>query len=162
MLCELLTREEALQAGLQYEMHPVVKDFISTKFNRSKSASRNDMLEHHKIARKFCIHLKKHNRPCSWEEYYLVLDQLRDPFKTLYDPGMDPRGESLAAIQSSGRSGADYQSSCDILTNPSSKTLFEYVINNKPAIIRGAMKDWPALRLWTDDYLIRKLRGRQV
>lgn len=33
----------------------------------------------------------------------------------------------------------------------------DYVAKNKPVIIQGAIDDWPALQLWSNDYLVKAL-----
>jgi len=38
----------------------------------------------------------------------------------------------------------------------------DFVHQNRPCIITGAMDDWPAMSKWTDDYLLSKLAGIEV
>lgn len=44
-------------------------------------------------------------------------------------------------------SAGDFKSLCDV---------------REPVIFRGAAVDWPCTRLWSDDYLLRKLQGKSV
>jgi lysine-specific demethylase 8 len=49
-------------------------------------------------------------------------------------------------------------------TESPSREEFEerYVQRSQPVIVRGAISDWPALRLWTNDYFRRRFGDREV
>lgn len=38
----------------------------------------------------------------------------------------------------------------------------EYISQNKPVIIKGAIDDWPALKLWNNDYLKEKMGETEI
>jgi hypothetical protein len=40
--------------------------------------------------------------------------------------------------------------------------LDRYYALNRPVVLTGAMADWPALRLWTPDYLKQRVGGREI
>ncbi|KAL8735954.1 MAG: hypothetical protein Q9166_000516 [cf. Caloplaca sp. 2 TL-2023] len=42
---------------------------------------------------------------------------------------------------------------------PSPLVFMQYVAKNRPFVVRGAAADWPAVSLWTPEYLIRKMEN---
>jgi hypothetical protein len=153
-----LTKEECAHSGSPYTEPKIVLEFKSSSVYRSSlgEIKKNDFVVHHRIAEKFCRERAafKQHKKCSWADYYLVLDELRTPFVNLYDPGLDPVGVALADIQRKGKSGASYQDRCEFMENPTAEKLYDHVVNNKPVIIKGGASDWPAVKLWSDDYLV--------
>eukprot|EP01041_Mallomonas_annulata_P000659 gene659-1271_t len=156
-----MTEDECKHTGIPYKNPDIVQEFISSKFAKSAEVNVNDLLEHHKLVQKFCAFRAKSLPRCSWTQYYLVLDHLRTPYKLLYDPGMRT-SDLLSNIQSRSSSGSKYQSECPVIHNPTAKKLYEYVVGNKPVIIKGVADKWPATTKWTDKYLLDTLKGRQV
>jgi Cupin-like domain len=161
-----MTRDECKHAGVPYKEPQIVKEFRTSPIRiDSKDISRNDIIAHHRLTGRFCkerARLGGKRKKCTWDDYYYLLDDLREPFVNLYDPGLDPIGQPLQKIQSEGKSGASYQSGCDVIENPTSEIFYDYVVNNKPAIIRGLAKDWPATKKWKDEYLLSELHGKLV
>ena len=51
-----------------------------------------------------------------------------------------------------------------VLETPPSGLEFlrDWVSFNRPVVIQNATKQWPALNKWTTEYLVEKLRGRQI
>jgi len=158
-----MTPEECNHSGMPHKPASIVLEFQSSTFSKSEDVAKNDLLLHHKISKEFCEHRKKKLKksPCTWQQYYQVLDHLRGPFKNLYDPGMG-KPIHLSTIQAEGKSGSEYQSSCDVMHNPTAKKLYKYVVGNKPVIIKGVAKKWPAVKKWNDRYLYDTLSGKNV
>jgi hypothetical protein len=159
-----LTRDECKHTNSKYEEPAVVRAFKKSKYYASGDVKNNDLVAHHKLVELFCKERlsKRGQRRCSWQDYYLVLDELRLPFLQLYDPGMVRTAEHLEDIQKEAKSGSKYQKSCEVIESPTAEKLYDYVVGNKPVIIKGEGDKWPAVKKWTDKYLKQVAGNKQV
>lgn len=101
------------------------------------------------------------NNSCSWLDYYSILEDIREPFSNLYDPGIE-KGQDLSKIQKKYKSGGNYQTKCNIIKNPTSDTFLKYVIGSKPVIIKGCLPKEFNPSTWTLKNLQKLLGNTQV
>jgi hypothetical protein len=150
----ILSREEAKHILIDFPEPLIVSEFLRSKYASFQEATENDFLGHHRLARAFCLKRFKSSRKkaCTWLQYYLVIDHLREPFANLYDPGAFGvhRFEDIAAKR---------YSSCDVIDTPSAAQFYQYVNTSRPVIIRGSAGDLSRLAspLWTLRAMSRKL-----
>jgi len=147
-----MTRQEAAHTGIKYSIPAIVNEFMASSWAQSSDISRNDMAAHHNIVTYFCKQRK--TKTCTWREYYNVFDHIRQPYENMFDPGAHPIGEGVEDIQKKSRSGHLYQDTCHIIENPTAKEFFEYVVGNKPVIIRGVIPS----RFQSKDWLLENLK----
>lgn len=104
-----LTQKESAHVGLDFPLPDIVRVFQEQPlFNLSAAVQQNDMLLHHQLVENFCVTFlfSLYGHRCTWREYYLLLDHLRAPFSTLYDPGMGPGFQFDVEVESETETGS--------------------------------------------------------
>lgn len=162
-----LTRDESKHVGAVFSPRSVVYQFNSTKLARSGDVKVNDFLGHHALARRFCKERaqKSKTTKCTWQDYYTILDELREPFANFFDPGAtistpikeiydNPLPKRLVKARKPG--------TCDTITNPSAKDLLKLARASHPTIIKGVASKWRAVKDWNLKYMKKKWGHMQV
>ena len=150
------TRDEAKHAGFSFIPRSIVAHFNKSIFRSSRDLVENNFLKHHKIIEKYCVErLTTRGKKCSWRDYYDILDEIREPFNHLFDPGAreitsikEIYQKILPKRLNRTRSGV-----CDRIRKPTAKEFQQLMAASHPVIIEGVASKWPALQKWSLDYL---------
>jgi hypothetical protein len=150
-----LTQKEAAHVGLSFPEPDIVRAFRSEPlFNNSVARAKNDMMLHHELVENFCLNylLELYGHRCTWREYYLLLDWLRAPFVTLYDPGMEagfdieqslhPRANRGRPCEEFVADAAAVQGGLPVMD---AARFHQYVRASRPFIIRNFSAHYPAV-----------------
>lgn len=114
----------------------------------------------------FCSQRYSRSRKnCSWNDYYAILDDIREPFEGYFDPGakdMIPVNEVYNEELPRKLSKNENNDRCDTIVNPSARDFYQLVKASHPTIIKGGALNWPALSKWSLDALKKQWRDKAV
>ena len=104
-------------------------------------------------------------KKCSWNDYYAILDDIREPFDGYFDPGaknMIPIKEVYNEKLPQKLRVTENDDRCDTIENPSARDFYQLVKASHPTIIKGGALKWPALSKWTLNALNQQWRDKDV
>ena len=162
-----LTPAEAQHVGRRARPLPVVARFEAWVTRTASQAPRrlarmrsNDAAAHHRLAAKWCKRRRaRRGARCTWREYQALVDAMHAPHAQNFDHSDGRAAVPLATLRAHGKGVGD----CARLNKlPSAEEFYRLVVANKPVVFVDAASKWPAMKRWTNKYLVDRLKGTPV